>query len=186
MDHSTRGISLQEINFPVFKIGIHKPEEDSGLVFYYHERTEHTDSGNHTELKYKVIDDKNIDLPTLAKRRLKLMQEDVPLVKLTNAIYFLGDLIKLADAKVWFIDSLGKVFNYKKSTVAKLKFHEIETVIPINTGGVIVQVKNISQRFKSLYKPELDKTHVGILHFGMSMILYGFYDKAHKETWRRV
>ena len=177
---------MKEILFPVFKIGIHKPQEDAGLVYYYYERVEHTDDGNTSILKYKIVDDKNIEGDTLAKRRLKLAVEGVILAKLTNAVYFLTDLVKLADGKTWFIDSLGKIFIYKKSIKAKLRFYKIKDIIAINTGGVIIEAVGINQRFKSLYKPTMDKSHVGILHFGMSMLLYGFYTQEHKATWRMI
>lgn len=186
METLINGINLKEIVFPVFKVGIHKPEQENGLVFYYHELHENTDEGVVSTLKYKILDDKNLPGATLALRRLQLTAEDANLAKIENAIYFLGDLIKLADPKVWFMDSLGKVFQYKRSLPAKLNFYKIKTIIPIKTGGVIVECETILQRFKSLYKPEDDKTHVGILEFGMNKILYGFYDKKYKSTWRKV
>ena len=159
---------------------------ENGLVFYYHEREEEVDDETVVSSKYKIVDDHNLTGDTLAQRRLQLMVQEVPLAKLSNAVYFLGDFIKLADPKLWFIDSNGKVFNYKRSTRARLKFYKITQLIPIATGGVIVEVEGIMQRFKALYPPTSNKTHVGVLHFGLATILYGFYEQAHQETWRLI
>ena len=159
---------------------------ENGLVFYYHEREQEIGNDTVTSSKYKIVDDINLTGETLAKRRLQLMVQEVPLAKLSNAVYFLGDFIKLADPKLWFIDSNGKVFNYKRSTKARLKFYRISQLIPIKTGGVIVEVEGLSQRFKALYPPTEDKLFVGILHFGLALILYGFYDQKHDESWRLV
>ncbi len=186
MENLINATSLSEIVFPVFKIGIHQPQVDQGLVFYYYEREEETDEGTLTSTKYKIVDDRNLPGATLARRRLQLTVEEVKLAKLGQAVYFLGDLVKLATMEIWFIDSMGKIFNYKKSTRARLKFYKISNLIPIPTGGIIVEAEGVMQRFKSLYKPTPDKLYVGLLHFGMSVVLYGFYTEKHDETWRMV
>jgi len=186
LENLINATSLSEIVFPVFKIGIHKPIVEGGLVFYYQEFDIETSEDTVTGSRYKVVDDRNVEGETLARRRLKLTVDEVPLAKISNAMYFLGDLIKLADPKLWFIDSSGKVFNYKRSIRAKLKFHKISQLIPIPTGGVIIQVEGEVQRFKSLYSPLSDKTHAGVLHYGQSRVFYGFYDQAYDETWRLV
>lgn len=177
---------MSTIAFPVFKIGIHKPITEGGLVFYYHEQEELIEDETVKTSKYKVVDDRNLSGSTLAKRRLQLTVDEVPLAKLSNALYFLGDFIKLADPKLWFIDSNGKVFNYKRSTRAQLKFYKIANLIPIPTGGIIVEVLGIQQRFKALYAPTSDKLYAGVLHFGMAAILYGFYAEKHDTTWRLI
>ena len=102
------------------------------------------------------------------------------------ALFFLGDLVKVGKKSVWFIDSTGKLFNYAKDTRASLRFYPISKLMRINTGGVIVEAKGIPTRFKSLYPPANGEQYVGILHFGKSLILYGFYDQQYDETWRMV
>ena len=170
----------------MFKIGIHEPQIDNGLVFYYSEKEVHTENEDIKVFKYKILDDRNIPYDTLSRRRLVLKSQEAPLAKLTNALYFLGDLIKLADRKTWFIDSAGSIFRYKKSNRARLTFHKIENLITIPTGGVIVQVDKLTTRFKALYPPQPDKTHVGILTFQKNHILYGFYDQHYDSTWRMI
>lgn len=174
---------MREISYPVFRLGTNKPVTEGGVVFYYH----HKETEEGQIVSVRLIDDRNLPQQTLSLRRLQLMQdESVSLFKIHKAIYFLGDLIKIATPNTWFIDSAGKVFNYIKSSRAKLKVYPIRQVIPIKGGGVVVEAKGIMTRFKSLYPPEIGEEYVGILHWGKSLILYGFYEEEYDDSWRMV
>lgn len=187
MENLISATNLQEISYPVFRLGTNQPTINNGLVFYYYENYEEDEDGEINQVNtYRIVDDKNIPFQSLAMRRLAIKNEGVKLFKITNAIFFLGDLIKLAKPNMWFIDSKGKIFNYSKTIRALLKFHKIAKNIPIKTGGSIIEAEGIITRFKSLFSPDKDKTHVGILHFGKSLILYGFYTEKHKDTWRMI
>ena len=178
---------LQEIAYPVFRLGTRKPIVEAGLTFYYHENYEETEDGDlEMVADYRILDDKNIALPRLSLRRLVMKNRGARLYRMTHAVFFLGDLVKLAKPNIWFMDSNGKLFNYEKKTRALLKFYPISKNIAIPTGGSIIEAKGLMTRFKCLFSPETDKTHVGILHFGMTQILYGFYTEQHKDTWRMV
>jgi len=177
--HST---SLNTISYPIFRIGVNKPQTDSGVIFHYYEK----DTEEGTIASLRIFDDINLPQQSLALRRLYLITQGAKLAKIGQAIFFLGDLIKLATPNTWFIDSAGKMFNYEKSTRAKLQFYEISKNIPINTGGSIIEAKGIITRFKSLYSPSPYQKYVGLLHFGKSLILYGFYEEKPEDTWRLV
>lgn len=172
-----------EIAYPLFKLGIRKPETIDGVMFYLNQ---YENDGEDPSTRIKVIDDRNESGATLALRRLKLKVANIDLFKINKAIYFVGDLIKLATPHTWFIDSNGRLFNYLKTSKAKLKFHKIKDLIPIKGGGVIIETVDLTTRFKALYVPNSINTHIGVLHFGKSLILYGFYDKAYSETWRSL
>jgi hypothetical protein len=178
-------LSLSSISYPVFRLGLNAPTIENGVSFYFSEKG--LEEGG-TVVQVRIIDDKNLPQTTLSLRRLQLALSDAPLFKIKQAIFFLGDLIKLATPKTWFIDSNGKLFTYTKTSRAKLKFHRIDKLIPINTGGVIVELDGIPSRFKSLYSPDASYTtpYAGVLHFGMSLVLYGFYDQKYEDTWRTV
>lgn len=177
-------IQLQDIHWPVWKIGSKKPEEHDGLVFIVTESLKIDSAVISTN--YRVIDDKNLQGKTLQERRLQLLKnKSAKLYPLRDAFYFLGDFIKVAKPKVWFIDSQGRVFNYKKFTRAKLQFLEIEKIIPSGSFGFIVCLKN-GLRFKVLYKPFSGCKWAGILVVNKMPILYGVYVEKHKETWRSV
>lgn len=169
---------IQELVYPVYRLSNPPIVEDS-LMFYYSEKEEGTG-------KLRILDDKNVEGNTLAMRRLNLVASGVAVSYLDTAIFFLGDLIKIAKAGSCFIDSRGKLFIYKKQTRAKLKFHRIEQILKISSGGAVVVVQGLSQRFKVLYAPESNKRYAGILYLGLGTILYGLYEDELETTWRMV
>lgn len=134
----------------------------------------------------QVLDDKDIPGDTLAARRLVLLKQGIKLKKLGNAIFFIGDLIKLAHHGVWFIDSLGNLFTHIKMERASLVFRKIVKKIPINTGGYIIEVEGLPTRFKCLHGPKATEPYAGILKHGNNHILYGFYEKEYDKTWRKI
>lgn len=151
----------------------------------YYEAMSYDDDGKiiHT---FHIIDDRNIDKPTLAERRLVLMKNGAKLYNIKHAIFFIGDLIKLASVGSWFIDNNGRYFQYKKQEFAKLIFKKIVKVIPINTGGSILEVDGIPSRFKTLYAPMPHETWAGVLKLGKKFILYGLYDQQYDNTIRKL
>ena len=173
--------SLQSIAYPVYRLPS-KPNVDEDVMYYYTE----TEKGGEVRGKLQLIDDRNVEGDTLAKRRLKIYSEGTPLYRLKDAIFFLGDLIKMATASTYFIDSNGKLFNYKKSTSVKLRYYKISKVLPLNTGGAIIEVSGLPSRFKVLNMPSEDVMCAGILHLGMSNILYGVYNHIPPDTRRMV
>lgn len=173
-----------EIAFPVYKLRTDKPVFENGVHYYFYEKyNEETD-----ELipVLRVIDDKSIDGNTLAHRRLLLKSMGVPLFRIKYSVFFLGDFIKMATPSLWFVDSLGKVFNYKKSARAKLKFYKITKLFNIPKGGCIIEVEGMMTRFKSLFPPTRETPYAGVLQFGKSLVLYGYYDQKYDDTWRMV
>lgn len=179
-------MNLQEITYPVFRLRNERPSEHDGILFYAYENYYEEDGELIQREVIRIVDDTSIDSPKLSMRRLAIRSVGGKLFRLTKAIFFLNDLIKIATKQMWFIDSMGKVFQYHKTTRAKLKFYKIAKVIAIPTGGAIIEAQGIGSRFKSLYYPEPDKLYVGVLSMGMSQILYGFYDKQYNDTWRMV
>ena len=179
--------SLAEIAYPVFKLGVDRPVTDNGLVYYHYENIEKDEHGELTERSaYRLVDDRNLPFNSLAMRRLAAKQNGAKMFKIKTAIFFLGDLVKIAKPNMWFIDINGKLFNYNKTTRVRLKFYKIKLNIPISTGGSIIEVEGIATRFKSLFSPDRDKRYAGILHDKKSLILYGFYTEKHTDTWRKV
>lgn len=175
---------MTEISYPVFRLGTDRPLFEDGVVMYL-TRIKDEDTGE-TISNIRVIDDRNIAGSTLAGRRLRLLSEGVKLKKISRAVFFLGDLVKLATSKTWFIDALGNVFRYSRKTHAKLQFKKIANIIPINSGGAILEIDGIPGRFKCLYTPRPDEKFVGVLKYGLSYILYGVYTEQYDDTWRLI
>lgn len=177
-------MNLSEIHWPVFRLGEHKPVEDSGVIFYSKEYEDL--ETNERSIGFRVVDDKAVEGDTLGLRRLKLKSEGIRLFHIKRAVYFIGDLVKLAKSTTWFIDSSGKTFQYRKSTTAKLSCHKIRKILPLPGMGVSVEIEGIGSRFKSMYRPYPDEIYAGILHWGIGYILYGFYSEPFSPSYRRV
>jgi hypothetical protein len=175
---------LTEISYPVFRLGTEKPVFEDGVVLYI-TRTRDEDA---TEIvnTYRIVDDTNLPGKSLAVRRLRLLAEGVRLKRITRAVFFLGDLVKLATSNTWFIDAVGNVFRYVRKTRAKLQFKKITQILPIKTGGAVVEVEGLPNRFKCLYAPRPDEKYAGVLKYGLSYILYGVYTEQYDDTWRLI
>lgn len=175
-------MNLLEINWPVFRLGEHKPVVEDNLVYYSKEYVDKESLA--TKIGLRIVDDKSVQGATLGLRRLVIT--GVRLFPIRQAMYFLGDLIKIAKQTTWFIDNSGKVFQYRKSSRAKLTAHKIKKVLPLEGMGAIVEVDGLPQRFKCMYAPKPDQYYAGVLRWGLGYILYGFYDEQFKATHRLV
>jgi hypothetical protein len=176
-------VGLANIVFPVFKLGKIKPMQEHGISFYLLGRDiEYSDA----QYQILVVDDKNLPEPTLALRRLKLKCTDAHLFNLKQAIFFIGDLIKIAKNSIWFIDSSGLIFQYEKSRRVPLVYKPIKKITNIVTGGAIVEVVGLSERFKLLFAPKDDEKYAGLLVLDRAHLLYGLYDKEYKNTMRAI
>jgi hypothetical protein len=183
LENLTKPISLREIVYPVFKLGAEKPHFAEGVVVFIRH---YLDEDRNLVEKYKIVDDTNLPGDTLALRRIILLKNKVPLKPLGNAVFFLGDLIKIAHRKIWFIDSSGNIFQYKKSRRAKLEFKKIKLIHQITSGGAIIEVEGIASRFKCLHTPRNGEQYAGLLVDGRSYILYGLYQEKPDDTWRMI
>ena len=177
-------MNLETIAWPVFRLGEKQPQCDAGVVYY---ATEYADIDTHEHIcSLRIVDDQNIDKPTLSRRRLELLVQGTKLFPITKAIYFLGDLLKLAKATTWFIDSNGIIFQYKKSRRAKLLVRKIAKVLPTEGMGSVIELEGIPNRFKTAFKPDADAEYAAVLKIGVSYIFYGMYGYKPKESWRSV
>ena len=170
-----------EIVYPVFRIGSERPLFEEGVVLYLH-----LGKDEDSAPIYYIVDDKAIEGETLAKRRVSLLRQGIKMKKLGRAVFFLGDLVKLATASTWFIDSSGNVFRYKKTTSVTLTYKKIKQIIPIKSGGVILEVEGIPSRFKCLFAPSKAVQYAGVLKYGMSYILYDVSENKFDNTRRKI
>ena len=176
-------MQLNQINFPVYKLGKSAPVVHDGIAFYMHVKDR--DDGPPLEV-YLLVDDKNLSGNSLALRRLQLQKQGVRLYRLTKAVFFIADMLKLSVGATWFIDSSGTIFEYKKSRSVKLVFKKIKKVIPIKTGGALIEVEGLEHRFKTLFMPRLEERYAGLLKINPGYILYGLYDKLYPQTVRMI
>jgi hypothetical protein len=177
-------MNLEQIVWPVFRLGEREPQRDNGVVYYATEYSD-LDTSEHTAT-FRVVDDTSVAGETLSRRRLILARDDVPLYPIRQAIYFLGDLLKLAKATTWFIDSSGQLFQHKKSTRAKLVVRKIKNVFPTTGLGAVIELECIPQRFKTTFKPGADAEYAALLQCGLTYIFYGLYSDKPAESWRLI
>ena len=177
-------MNLEKIVWPVFRLSEREPTRDSGVVYY---ATEYSDlETNESTGTLRIVDDQNIDKPTLSRRRLELALTGVSLFPIRQAIYFLGDLLKLAKATTWFIDSAGTVFQYEKTKRAKLIVRKITRILPTGGLGYVIELEGIPHRFKTTFKPDADAHYAAVLYSGLSYIFYGIYRDKPTESWRMI
>ena len=167
-------MNLKKIVFPVYLVTKPISKIGTSLVFM------------NAKEEYQYLDDTSIKGSSLGMRRLKL-QETKKLVKLSNALYFLKDIIKLSGHTTQFIDSSGMLFNYTKSKMVALEFKTITKVIPISTGGALLEIDGEFPRYKIMYVPNPDEKYIGLLRVSPKVYLvYGLYTELHKNTRRKI
>lgn len=174
--------SFARLKFPIFYVGKNKPEVEGDKIYTQH--IVESDEGD--TLVKLLIDDKSIEKDSLALRRLKLKSSGVELFKLKYAIFYIADMLKMCKGPTWFIDSTGELFEYRKSKRVPLIFRPIERIMPINSGGAIIEVHGISTRFKVLHAPRNNEKYAGLLLVGVGYILYGLYQEQLEDGYRVI
>lgn len=162
-------MNLRKISFPVYQVT--KPVSRFGtkLVFLNAKEEE------------VILDDSSVEGSTLGLRRLHIKGNLLPL---NQAIYFIKDLVKLSGT---FIDNVGYLFTYSKSRLVPLIFKRITKVLPIKTGGAILEIDNEYPRYKIMYAPKLEEQYIGLLEISpKAYLIYGLYTEVHKDTRRKV
>lgn len=170
--------------YPVYKLSDILPHKYNGVVWYSFTNKD-KDTGEFVEYS-RVLDDTKIPENTLARRRLRLLASDTKLYTLRNAIFFPGDLIKASKGKTYFIDAKGQIFKYIKQVFGKLTFHKIKKVIPIASGGAVLELDGVHGRFKTLHCPTLEEKYASILSNKNIRILYGIYTELYDNTRRKL
>jgi hypothetical protein len=86
---------------------------------------------------------------------------------------------------MWFIDSIGQVFKYKKTTRANLITRQITKVLPSGGLGCIFEVEGLSLRFRTLIQTST-QYYAQLAKVGAGYILYGIVKNAEPDTWRKI
>jgi hypothetical protein len=177
-------MNLEKIVWPVFRLSEREPQREDGVIYY---ATEYTDlDSNESTGTLRIVDDTNIDKPTLSRRRLAMLVQGVQLFPIRQAIYFLGDLLKQAKSTTWFIDSSGTLFQYQKTRRARVIVRRISKVLPTDGLGAVIELEGIAHRFKTVFKPDADAQYAAVLQSGLTYIFYGLYTDKPNESWRMI
>lgn len=174
---------MSQVSFPVFRIPNDYKLLYEGTVVYTYQ--EFMDEDNNIIPQIRILDDISIDKPSLGLRRLELMVNKVPLIKLSKAIFFIGDIIKQSAKR--FIDSSGKIFVYVKTKTVPLVFKRITKKWRNPNGvGSIFEVDGVPSRFKTIYSLQPEDVVAGLLKIGSGYVLYGIYTEMYDNTRRKV
>jgi hypothetical protein len=84
-----------------------------------------------------------------------------------------------------FIDNTGEIFKYVKIDTVPLKYYEVEKVVELDNGCVLI--------FKKLDNPILVScrdaygiNYVGFLETKMGYIAYEYTEEIKGNTWRKI
>lgn len=171
-------LTLDQIQFPVYLLGTRQPETEGSLVFLRFKIFD--------KEEVRIIDDTSITGKDYKQRRLFLFSKGVPLLKINKALFYFNDLLKFSNPQMFFIDSNGTIFNYRKSKTYKVYFHKIKQIIPDGVGGGVVECFNIKQRFKLLHLPPDTMKWAALFHIGTSFLLYGVYEEYREPLTRKL
>lgn len=168
-------LNLSKIQFPIYPVDIStlRREEPYKLVYQ--------------QGKYKVLDDSSRE-GNLARRRLKYdLDEEVfmkrPLAKLTRPIFRYSDMIMFIKKYDHFIDSSGRIFEYKTTTFYPLVYYKIKKFVEIPTGYTII-LHGVHCKFYLNREPLLEERYAGLIEVDNGYVLYELCE-THKPSTRR-
>lgn len=165
-------LRLFDIEFPIYSITPNYKRIWNELNVLYIE----TDSGQY------VLDNKNLNGDTLGQRRLKNKTSKLYIPRKT---YYTVSQMLNSKNKI-FIDSTGRVFNYKKSITVPLKFHKVIKRIRVESGEYVLHLKGIEYPIKVNARKAFEINYVGILYTSYGYILYSYESEYKKDTRRKI
>ena len=152
--------------FPVFDLPGDEITYEDGLVLYENNL---------------VIDDRNRKEKTLGSRRLHILEPLLPLKKA-----YIDPISLIYSGKRYFIDNLGKVFEYQKTKFEQIKYHKIIKIIDRETVSLI-KCAGIDTLIPVRRPPPEWATWAGILYIGefpWYVVLYS--DKQEKASRKKI
>jgi len=175
---SAYNVKLTDINYPIFPIRGH-----------YRVFSEHKIDFVETHLRTWILDNKNLPGPTLAARRFKI-QDPYPL---KPAIFNLAQLLKYTETPSTgiYIDTLGKIFKYKKTKRHKLVYKKVLKHWVEGTN-VVFELKDISSYIHvdvgvlNKYKGFDEQFYLGVIYYHGGWIFYDTSEHKKKDTWKKI
>lgn len=128
-----------------------------------------------------VLDNKNMDGDTVGKRRLHI--NNSKLYRPRHVYYNISQFLK-SKTNI-FMDSLGRVFKYKKTHIVPLKYHKIKSIYRLESGECYIEL-DINFPIKVNCRLAYSMGYVGVLHTKWGYILYSFSEYEMKNTKRKI
>jgi hypothetical protein len=128
-----------------------------------------------------VLDNKNMQGDTVGKRRLHVNNSILyrPRHVYYNIPQFLHSNTNM------FMDSLGRVFKYKKTHMVPLKYHKIIDIKRLESGDCSIELK-INLPIKVNCRLAHSVQYVAVLHTKWGYILYSFSEYKKDDTRRKI
>jgi len=175
-------MKLSEISFPVYPLRRHRRifEGSKGVVFI------ETDLG-----EIAILDDTSLE-GTFNQRRLRLSLQlktkDFRLYPLPKSYSTLGTMLRnrVKDNAKKYIDSTGKVFEYKPSKFYRLKYLKIIEKYVVKGKCAIILLDTINTPFKISSLPPDKFMWAGVLISDLGYILYDFSTDKLPDTVRKL
>ena len=167
---------ITDILFPIFPIrGYRRLYEESNMLKI------------DTYVKSWIIDNRSLQ-GNFSRRRLQMDKETK--YPLTLAIFNITQLMNYKSKTKKFIDFQGKLINYKKTRMVKLKYYAVQR-IKKGKSKVAIFVKDIPYpiyvtltQWQEAY--QFDKIWIGLLDYNNSSIFYSWSHEYKCETWRKI
>jgi hypothetical protein len=165
-------IYLHSIKFPVYPLSNKATTFIDGTVI-------NVSKG----LKNYILDDISIPGDSLGKRRLHIDKK--LLYPLNRAVMTIGDFLLYTKIYKQFIDTNGKLFDYKRRTNVPLLYRYINRKIPYN-GGTMLIIENIHCPMLYYRNVENKNNMAVLLYIEKGYVLLGVTDKPSKRTTFKV
>lgn len=164
-------LNLFDIEFPIYSITktYKRIWEDMNVLYI------------ETPYRIYILDNKNIEGDTVGKRRIKLNNSE--LYRPRKVYYNIEQFLHSKDNI--YMDSLGRVFRYKKTKSVPLKYHKIKDINRLDTGECILTLDIIFPQ-KVNCRIAYSIQYVGVLHTSYGYILYSFEEDYKKDTRRKI
>lgn len=157
---------LGKIQFPVFMLPSSNWHTQDGL--FYVDNT--------------LVDDRNIDKPTLGLRRISSPQG--PFVRLSKAVVDEVGLFKQTTKS--FIDTNGVPFIYARTKFVSLQYYKIEDIEGLG-HSCRIKLQGIRERFLVPSRPHVDMQWAGVLHLhGYPWKIYEWSETYKPSTRRKI
>jgi hypothetical protein len=165
-------IYLKNIKFPIYPI----PKTTNAYV----EGSQIRATSNTTDL---IIDDKSVEGYTLGIRRLHI--EKKLLYPLRKSISNIGNFFLYSSIYSTYVDSMGKLFKYKKQTRVPLIYKKIIVSAPYKSGTMLLMEDIHCPMW--YYRPiSPGKEYAALLYMEKGYVLLGVTDKPSTRTVYKV
>lgn len=152
--------SLSEIRFPIYPLREYQhTEEKDGIVYIY------------TAKDIYILDDKTLDVPSYAKRRLHIKGNKYPLTYTITSSNGLIEWVYNNRTKKKFIDNSGNIFTLKAKKFYNIDYRVVKDT-RIKDGAFVFKIGNIAYQTR-----DTPRKFAKVVEMGAATYILGFADE---------